>query len=225
MSNVLVVIDVQNFFAVEKAADLPYKIAKHIQESKYDYVIFTKYINDPSTNFRKILGHKKATTPPDTDIHSALIKFTNSKNTFPKTTYSAFKNSNFQNFLQKNSVKDIDLCGINIDGCVLATAYEAFDLGYNVKILEELSSVASFRQDYEDSAKTIIARNLRHRTEKEKQLGNILDFIRQNPGTRPSEINKKFKLEHSANLRNILIDKKLARKERQGQVVRYYPIY
>jgi len=49
---------------------------------------------------------------------------------------------------------------------VLATAYEAFDLGYKMRILEDLSSVASERQDYEDSAKVIIARNLKRKVAK-----------------------------------------------------------
>jgi nicotinamidase-related amidase len=167
MKNALVVIDVQNHFAVEKAANLPEKIHQHIKSNKYDFVIFTKFLNLPSSNFHKILGYKKVTGPPATDIHPALIGLTNKNNTFEKVTYSAFKDSAFVNFLNKHKIKELFLCGINIDGCVLATAYEAFDLGYKVKIIEELSSVASFRDDYEDSAKVIIARNLKRKLPKQ----------------------------------------------------------
>ncbi len=167
MKSALVVIDVQNHFAVEKAADLPKKIAKHIRQKKYDHVLFTLFRNDPGSNFHKILKWEKATSKPAIDIHPELAPFSNSKNTFEKLTYSAFKIPAFVDYLKRNNITQLYICGINIDGCVLATAYEAFDLGYDVKILEDLSSVASFRQDYEDSAKTIIARNLKKKTPKE----------------------------------------------------------
>lgn len=164
MKNALVVIDVQNHFAVEKAADLPEKIRRHIENTPYDHVIFTKFLNLPGSNFHKILGYKKVTGPPATDLHPTLRPL--AKNIFEKTTYSAFKDPKFVDFLRQNAITEIYLCGINIDGCVLATAYEAFDLGYKVKILEDLSSVASFRDDYETSAKTIIGRNLKRKPPK-----------------------------------------------------------
>lgn len=166
MSRALIVIDVQNHFAVEKAADLPAKIAKYIKESNYDYVLFTLFRNDPASNFHKILEWEKATKCPAIDIHPLLAPFTNKENTFEKLTYSAFKVPKFKRFLDKHNVTELDICGINIDGCVLATAYEAFDFDYKVRILEDLSSVASFRQDYEDAAKTIIARNLKKKPTK-----------------------------------------------------------
>jgi nicotinamidase-related amidase len=166
MKSALVIIDVQNHFAVEKAADLPAKIVNHLQHTTYDYVLFTLFRNDPSSNFHKILHWDKATQKPAINIHPALEPYGNTENTFEKTTYSAFKAYKFLDFLKKHTISTLYLCGINIDGCVLATAYEAFDLGYNVKILEDLSSVASFRQDYEDSAKTIITRNLKKKTPK-----------------------------------------------------------
>jgi len=166
MKNALVVIDVQNHFAVEKAAGLPQKILAHIKKVPYDFMLFTKFRNDPGSNFHKILGYKKVTGPPATDIHPVLRPLSNKSNTFEKVTYSAFKDARFVDFLQSNDIKELFICGINIDGCVLATAYEAFDLGYKMKILEDLCSVASFRDDYEQSAKTIIARNLKRKTPK-----------------------------------------------------------
>ena len=166
MKSALVIIDVQKHFAVEKAADLPEKIAEYITQSHYDYLLFTLFRNDPSSNFHKILYWYKAMESPGIDIHPALEPYASEDNTFEKLTYSAFKVTAFVKFLKDHSVEELDICGINIDGCVLATAYEAFDLGYKVKILEGLSSVASDRQDYEDSAKTIIARNLKRKLPK-----------------------------------------------------------
>lgn len=166
MSKALVVIDVQKHFAVEKAADLPQKIAEYIKQNNYDYVVFTLFRNDPSSNFHKILHWHKAMESPGIDLHPALEQFSNADNTFEKLTYSAFKVPAFVDYLKRHNITELDICGINIDGCVLSTAYEAFDLGYKMKIIENLSSVASERQDYEDSAKTIIARNLKRKVQK-----------------------------------------------------------
>jgi nicotinamidase-related amidase len=169
MSSALVVIDVQNHFAVEKAADIPERIAKYIQDTPYEHVLFTQYQLDPSSNFHKILRIEKAIGSPGKDLHPALKPFSNLENTFEKLTFSAFKAPRFTEYLAGHGVTDLDICGINIDGCVLATAYEAFDLGYKVKILEELSSVSSDRQDYEDAARLVIARNLKPKRSKSPQ--------------------------------------------------------
>ena len=166
MKSALVIIDVQKHFAVEKAASLPEKIAKYIRQNHYDYVLFTLFRNDPSSNFHKILHWYKAMDKPGIELHPALEQFSTKENTFEKLTYSAFKVPAFVKYLKDHDIQNLDICGINIDGCVLATAYEAFDMGYDMRILEDLSSVASERQDYEDSARTIIARNLKHKLPK-----------------------------------------------------------
>ncbi len=166
MSNALVVIDVQNHFAVEKAADLPQKILNHINKITYDHLIFTKYQNTLDSNTYKILGITKVLQPPATDIHSLLAPLATKTNTFTKHTYSAFKAPEFVKYLKQHYIEELFLCGINIDCCVLSTAFEAFDLGYKIKILEDLCSVSSPRDDYEQSAKTIIARNLKKKPQK-----------------------------------------------------------
>jgi len=160
----LIVIDVQNFFAVEKAADLPSKIAEHLKKTNYDFVLFTKSRWDPLSNFNKILHWKGPTESPAIDIHPELIPFAKPEMIFEKTTYSAFKSAELLNFLQKHTITDVTLCGINIDACVLSSAFEAFDLGFNIEVLEGLSSVSSFKDEYVDSAKVIIKRNLRRKT-------------------------------------------------------------
>ena len=170
MAKVLVVVDVQNYFVVEKAIGLPEKIAWHIRESNYDQVLFVKFRNDSDSNFHRLLHFDEVTNAPDTDIHSALHEFATKDNTFEKTTYSAFKTDTFAQHLRTHNVTEIDLCGISLDACILATAYEAFDLGYQVEILDNLCSVSSVRHDLEDSALTIINRNLRPREFRVKRI-------------------------------------------------------
>src|SRR5438045_1026797 len=101
MVKALVVIDVQNHFAVEKAADLPVKIADYIESPDYDHILFTLFRNDPASNFHKILAWTKATQHPAIDIHPVLLPFTYNRNTFEKITYSAFKAPDFGRYLKE----------------------------------------------------------------------------------------------------------------------------
>jgi len=63
---------------------------------------------------------------------------------------------------------------------------------------------------------------IRDKDPRKNILAVMLEIIEQNPGIRPSELNRRLGLEHSANLRNTLIKRGLIRKERDGSAVRYY---
>ena len=57
---------------------------------------------------------------------------------------------------------------------------------------------------------------------REVKLARMLSIIQNNPGIRASEINREMQIEHTWNLRSILIKRGLVRKEKQGAAVRYY---
>ena len=110
---------------------------------KYDYVLFTQFINKSGSNFEKLLGYKDCKNSPEIDFDSAIVKLTSSKNIFQKTSYSAFKAKGFKEFINRNGIEKLFICGLDTDSCVLATAYDAFDLGYDVKVLTDLSKSSS----------------------------------------------------------------------------------
>ncbi|MEM5593201.1 isochorismatase family cysteine hydrolase [Niallia circulans] len=61
-----------------------------------------------------------------------------------KTRYSAFAGTDLHIKLQERSIKDIYLVGVCTDICVLHTAVDAYNLGYNIHIYE--NAVASFNE-------------------------------------------------------------------------------
>lgn len=164
MKNALVVIDVQNYFVNEKTQNLPRRIRDYINKNNFDFIIFSKEVNNKDSNFVKLLNWRKMFSSPDTDIHPTLLKFANSANTFEKSTYSIFKAKGFLNFLKKNNITRLYFCGTDIDACVLASAFDAFDLGYDIKILKDLSKSHSGK-DLDEAAIKIINKNL-HKTGK-----------------------------------------------------------
>lgn len=138
MKTALIVIDVQNYFVNENSQQLPQKIKKFIEKNSFDYVLFTQFINNKNSNYFKLLNWKQCVDSPEIDIHSELQQFVSKDNVFIKHTYSIFKSKKFVSFLKKRKVIEIFLCGIDTDACVLASAFEGFDLGYNVRVLTNL---------------------------------------------------------------------------------------
>ena len=134
----LLVIDMQNGFIKSGNKKLPSLIAKYISKESYDEVIFTKFINHSQSPFVRLLGWKKLFTSPETDIVPELMPFVKSGSVFIKSTYSAFKSKKLLSFLKRKGIKRLDICGLEADGCVLGSAFEAFDLGFEVNVLRKL---------------------------------------------------------------------------------------
>jgi len=159
MNTALVVIDVQNYFVNNKTKSLPTRIASFIRTSRFDYVLFTQFVNNENSNFVKLLNWRKCFSSPDIDIHPTLVKFTTQENTFKKTSYSIFKSDGFTDFLKKHNISKLFLCGIDTDSCVLASSYDAFDLGYEIKVIKKLCQSHS-GEDYNDAAIKIIDKSI-----------------------------------------------------------------
>ncbi len=151
--NLLVVIDVQNCFVNDFSRDIPGKIKEYLlaNESKYDFVIFTKFINQPESQFVKHLGYKDCMSPPATEIVAELREFLTEDNVFEKHTYSIFRPKEILDFIKSRKVKQIFLCGLTSDGCVLASAFDAFDLGFRVNIIKELVGTCWGSKEYNDA--------------------------------------------------------------------------
>lgn len=91
----------------------------------------------------------------ETEIHNSLINFINEKNIFTKTSYSIFKSKWFNEYLEKNKITSLYLCWVDTDACVLASAFEAFDLGFDIKIIKELSYSGSGKNLHNSAIKII----------------------------------------------------------------------
>lgn len=157
--NALIIIDVQNYFVNEHTKSIPEKIARFIDKNPFDFLLFTKFVNREGSNYFKLLNWEKCLGSPDTDIHPALEKFVSDSNLFEKASYSIFKSKGFSDFLKRNNISKLYLCGIDIDACVLASAFDAFDLGYDVEVLTDLSLSHSGKR-LDNAALEIIKKNL-----------------------------------------------------------------
>ncbi len=158
MKNALLIIDVQKFFINEFTREVPNKIANFVETHKFDFVLFFKFVNSKDSNFVKYLDWQKMFDSPDIDIVPELEKFVTKDNVFTKSSFSAFKSEKFLKFLEDNEIKKLYICGFDTDGCVLSTALEGFDLGFEVKILQDLCA-SHHGEEYHKNTIKILKRN------------------------------------------------------------------
>jgi len=160
----LLVVDVQNAFIKPKIKDLPKAIRRHIDAGGYDHVLFTKFVNRKGSNFVTLLGWDKAFRAPDTDIVPELADLASRDTTFVKSTYSAFKSERLIRYLRAHRIRTLDVCGVEFDGCVLATAFEGFDLGYEIRVLNRIArSTTTLEKATENITKRNIDRQVKKR--------------------------------------------------------------
>lgn len=154
MISLLLIIDLQKNFINEETKYCLKKIKKLLECNNYDYIAFTKFINDEDSNFYKTLNWKGCMTTEDRQI----VVDTKDYKVFEKRTYTAF-NKKFKDYIEDNNIDTIYLCGIGTDACVLKTALDLFENDYDVKVIEDCSMSHSGYKKHE-SAIDILKKNI-----------------------------------------------------------------
>ena len=132
MKNLLLVIDVQKDFVNDNTEECVIKINKLINTEKYDFVAFTKFINDENSNFYKELNYKGCMT----EEGRRIVLDTGKNKIFEKRVYSAV-NDKLEKYLNDNNIDSVYLCGIDTDACVLKTSLDLFESNINVFVLKD----------------------------------------------------------------------------------------
>jgi nicotinamidase-related amidase len=89
-------------------------------------------------NFAVIEGTAGAEIDPRINIVS--------DNIFDKYTPSAFSNKRFENFLIRNQINELYVCGVMADECVYETALGAFDRNYKVNYISNAVGSSSVKK-------------------------------------------------------------------------------
>lgn len=157
--NALLVIDLQKYFINENTKFLPGRIADFIEKHRFDYTVFFQYFNTPNSNFVKIHHWNNMFGSPETDIVDELSQYLTGNNLFRKFSFSVFKAEGFNEFIKSNSIQELFLCGIDTDACVLLSEMEAFERGFDAKVVEDLcGSHSGF--EYHQKAIDLLEKNI-----------------------------------------------------------------
>ena len=157
-STILLVVDAQEGFRnIHTERAIPF-IVTAVRSNRYP-VLFTRFINDPDSNFERVLNWPKMRSDANTAMLRELSSFVSSARVFDKSGYSAFTSLQFSQYIRDAGVESMDICGFDTDACVLATALNAFDAGYRPRILAE-ACASSGGMRLHESGLEILERNV-----------------------------------------------------------------
>lgn len=140
----LLIVDVQHGFLNDRTTRLPDLIHEFRARAgkRIDVVVTTQFVQPPEGgNFRRLLNWRKMIVSPDIDIASPVNAVCDHVTT--KRTYNAFVNTDLHSYLTEQRVRTVLVCGLNVDGCVLATTVGLFDHGYTPVVLTDLCDTSA----------------------------------------------------------------------------------
>lgn len=133
----LIIVDVQSSFINPENESVVPMIVRVIKDGGYSLFIEAVFSTEGNPIWEK--QHQWTCDPADTvpEIKS-LLPTDDSKVYVRKNTKSAWKGDvDLKALFQNKGIEEIHIVGLDTNDCVLATAYESFDLGFQTYVIEE----------------------------------------------------------------------------------------
>lgn len=154
---ILLCIDVQKGFVNDSSKNIIHPIIESSKNPIFDCVIATKFVNSKKSVYYNSLNWKHLIDKSEIELVDGLF-YTVCLN---KYSYSACTAS-FSNILKKYNITKADeiyICGIDTDCCVMFTAVDLFQKGYNIYLYEDLCASTGGKEVH-DAAIKILKRNI-----------------------------------------------------------------
>ena len=132
MKSLLLIIDLQKSFINENTEMLLNRISDLLNAHKFEEVIFTRFVNSEESIWFKKLNYQECIT----EESKAIQIDTKNNKIIDKNIYSALGNE-LKSYIIENEISKIYLCGIDTECCVLKTAFDLFENGYDVYVLKD----------------------------------------------------------------------------------------
>src|SRR3989344_7753101 len=113
MKTALLIVDVQNFFINKWTQHIPKNIVRLIAKENFPLIVFSQFINTPTSQFIKQLNFTGCAKPPYSDIVADLKPWVKKDNVFIKNTYSVFSNTAFENYLKEKKIEELWIVGLD----------------------------------------------------------------------------------------------------------------
>lgn len=132
--NILVVVDMQKGFINKNNEFLIKNIEKLAKNANFDKIIATKFVNQKNSHYEKYLSYSAMQIGDECEF---AVRLPEETIVVQKTSYGFPLKylSHEEDLFEKGDT--IYLCGTDTDACVLAIAYQLFDLGFEVKIVSD----------------------------------------------------------------------------------------
>jgi nicotinamidase-related amidase len=133
----LIIVDVQSSFINSENESVVPMIARIVKGGGYSAVVEATFSSDGNPLWEKQTHWtcEPADTVPEI---KNLLPTDDSKLYVHKSSKSAWKgDADIKSFFQNKGIEEVHVVGLDTNDCVLATAYESFDLGFQTYVIEE----------------------------------------------------------------------------------------
>jgi len=145
-STALIIIDIQNFYFPGGAAELS-EPGKAGEQAKQLLAFFREN--------HGLVAHVRHNFEPRGEIND-LVKPIDGEKIFSKNDVNAFLNTGLNEYLHKNDIKNVVLCGMQTHMCLEAATRAAHDLGYKCTVVEDACTTRDLKYgDHTISAKDV----------------------------------------------------------------------
>ncbi|HLZ28544.1 MAG TPA: isochorismatase family cysteine hydrolase [Chloroflexota bacterium] len=134
MSEPLLVVDVQRGFINEYTRHIPVRVQSLIETGDYSPLLFTRFVNTPSSPYQRLLDWHACAAPPETELVDELAQFAHDGALFAKYGTTGMPAALGQR-LGSEAFSHVYVVGIDTDMCVLKTVLDMFDMGIEPIVL------------------------------------------------------------------------------------------
>lgn len=152
MMSVLLIVDVQKGFITSCSSHVLSGLER--LQHQFDHVIFTKFYNPDPSPFRKILDYQKM--PPGDDDTQLAIKPRDGAIIVERALYTCVT-AELLAHLQRLKAKEVYVCGIATEACVLKTVADLFENNIRPYLIED-GCASDQDKHYHDIAVELIAK-------------------------------------------------------------------
>lgn len=150
VNEALLIVDVQNGFLRDCTAHIPVMVEK-LQHS-YQTVIATQFYNQEGSFFRTLIQWERLKV--DTDEFDLAFSLKEGAQRIVKPTYTCV-DVRFLDFLRRNEIQRVDICGIDTDICVTKCAVDLFEANVEPVVLKDYCASTAGDEAHNFALKTI----------------------------------------------------------------------
>lgn len=132
MPNCLVIIDVQKGFITPRTKHVVPRITELAGSGYYNHVVATRFQNVPDGPYERFLGWDGFMDEASQEIAPDVMRFV--ERVFVKYTYTCFT-TEFDDYIRRNGIDCLYMCGVDTDACVLKSAIDAFERNIECKVI------------------------------------------------------------------------------------------
>ena len=169
-SKALVVVDVQPSFLNARNKNVVQNILKLLSTTKYDLYVEATFHAEKASLWdiqQKWVCPKGEKTQTIEDISKKLENFGVLR--IEKETKSVFKgDKDVTSILREKNITEVHVVGLDTNDCVLATAYESFDLGFVTYVIEECCQSSSSEELHKHAIAILQGQNMTNNSVVEK---------------------------------------------------------